>query len=104
MKRDAVVGGRGNRCDDDFSLGAVPPGKTHTTTPTGGASTAAATPPAPPPVGVANPVAPPSAAGQSGNGAVASNQDSGAPAAPQPDPHDVHHAHVPDAHFHHLWG
>ncbi len=93
-----------NSSDDDFSFVALPPGTTPTTNPTGVASTAPATPPAPPPVGVANPVAPPSAAGQSGNGAVASNQDSGAPAAPQPDPHDVHHAHVPDAHFHHLWG
>ena len=103
INHDATLADLANSSDDDFSFVALPPGTTPTTNPIV-ASTAPATPPALPPVGEANPPAPPSPAGQSGNGAVASNQDSGAPAAPQPDPHDVHHAHVPDAHFHHLWG
>src|SRR6202171_5331911 len=101
---DATLADLANSSDDNFSFVALPPGTTPTNNPVGVASTAPATPLAPPPVGVANPVAAPSAAGQSGNGVVASNQDSGAAATPQPDPDAVHHAHVHDAHFHHLWG
>ncbi len=105
INNDPTLADLANSSDDDFSFVALPPGTTPTNNPIGVASPAPATPLAPPSVGVANPLAPPpSTAGQSGNGVVASNQDSGAPATPQPDPHDVHHAHVPDAHFHHLWG
>jgi hypothetical protein len=104
INSDPTLADLANSSDDNFSFVALPPGTTPANNPVGVASTAPATPLAPPPVGVANPVAAPSAAGQSGNGVVASNQDSGAAATHQPDPDAVHHAHVPDAHFHHLWG
>ena len=102
INKDPTLADLANSSDDNFSFVALPPGTAPTNNPIGVASTATApATPASPPVGVANPLAPPSAAGQSGNGVVASNQDSGAPVT---HPGAVHEAHVPDAHFHHLWG
>jgi len=104
INNDPTLADLANSSDNDFSFVALPPGTAPTNNPIGVASTttAPATPLAPSPVGVATPPAPPSAAGQSGNvGVAASNQDGGAPVT---HPGAVHEAHVPDAHFHHLWG